>query len=212
VRALPRSGRSLLPLALFVVCTAAVAASVYSGRRASELQSDVASMRIDLGRLQKLNDRSTLDVTILERQLEAVSHPLHAALVWPVSGAVTSPFGPRGCCSVHPGIDIDAPEGADVRAAAAGTVEAAGWESGYGNRVVVDHGRGLETVYAHLGSIDVHPSEAVTSATVVGAVGCTGSCDGVHLHFEIRLHGKTSDPAFWLPSQPRAVAALQWGG
>jgi murein DD-endopeptidase MepM/ murein hydrolase activator NlpD len=211
VRALPRSRRPLL-LALVVVCTAAVASSVYAGRRASELQSDVASMRIDLGRLQRLNDRSASNLTILQRQLEAVSHPLHAALVWPVSGAVTSPFGTRGCCFFHPGIDIDAPEGAHVRAAAAGIVEAAGWESGYGNRVVIDHGRGLETVYAHLGSTDVHPNEAVTSASVLGDVGCTGTCYGVHLHFEVHLHGEKSNPAFWLPSQPRAVAALQWGG
>ena len=155
---------------------------------------------------------SAAALSVLGRRLDAVSHPLHAALVWPVSGAVNSPFGTRGCCSFHPGIDIDAPAGAPVHAAAAGLVVAAGEESGYGNRVVVDHGRGLTTLYGHLESISVRSGEAVTSASTLGTVGCTGICDGVHLHFEVRLKGEKSDPSLWLPEQTRAVAALHWGG
>jgi murein DD-endopeptidase MepM/ murein hydrolase activator NlpD len=212
MRALRRCARLLLPIALLVLCTTAVASAVRADRRAGELRSTVAGMRDDLGRLQQRNDRSAVRLSVLGRQVEAVSHPLHAALIWPVSGAVTSPFGPRGCCSWHPGIDIDAPEGADVRAAAAGTVVAAGWDEGYGNRVIIDHGRGLETVYAHLESVAVYEDETVTSATVVGGAGCTGTCDGVHLHFEVRLHGAKSDPELWLPQQDPEVATLQWGG
>jgi murein DD-endopeptidase MepM/ murein hydrolase activator NlpD len=77
---------------------------------------------------------------------------------------------------------------------------------------VVEHGRGLETLYGHLGSIDVQTGQAVTAASTLGTVGCTGLCDGVHLHFEVHLYGRKSDPALWLPEQDRAVAALHWGG
>ena len=169
-------------------------------------------MTVDVGRLQQRGEHSAAELSILDRRLQVVSHPLHAALMWPVDGAVTSPFEERRCCSVHPGIDIDAPEGAGARAAGAGVVVAAGWESGYGNRVVIDHGRGLTTLYAHLGRVAVAEQEAVTAASVVGTVGCTGSCYGVHLHFEVRLRGAKTDPALWLPEQRRGVASLRWAG
>lgn len=197
-----------LPLAL-VACVGAAAATVHSELRARDAQGELAAMRVDVDRLSR---RNAFQLSVLDRRVQAVSHPLHAALSWPVNGMVTSPFGTRGCCSFHPGVDIDAPEGATVYPAAAGVVVAAGEESGYGNRVIVAHGRGLETLYAHLGSIEAHENEAVTAATPIGTVGCTGSCDGVHLHFEVRLYGQKSDPALWLPEQDRAVAALHWGG
>jgi murein DD-endopeptidase MepM/ murein hydrolase activator NlpD len=183
--------------------------AVHAERQARDARGEVAAMRVDL---RKLNRSSTLRISVLDRRVEAVAHPLHAALSWPVNGEVTSPFGSRGCCEFHPGIDIDAPAGAPVHAAAAGVVVEAGEESGYGNRVVVEHGRGLETLYAHMGSIDVSTGQAVTAASTLGTVGCTGHCDGVHLHFEVHLHGEKSDPALWLPEQDRAVAALHWGG
>jgi murein DD-endopeptidase MepM/ murein hydrolase activator NlpD len=210
MRAFRRWARLFLFVLIPVVCAAAVASAVRADRRAGELQSTMASMQDDLGRLQEGDERSAWRLTVLGRRLEAVSHPLHAALVWPVDGAVTSPFGLRGCCSWHPGLDIDVPEGGDVRAAAAGTVVAEGWEEGYGNRVIVDHGRGLETVYAHLDSIAVQQYEAVTSATVLGGAGCSGICDGVHLHFEVRLYGVKSDPELWLPPQAPGAAGLHW--
>jgi murein DD-endopeptidase MepM/ murein hydrolase activator NlpD len=210
MRAFRRWARLFLFVLIPVVCAAAVASAVRADRRAGKLQSTMASMQADLGRLQEGDDRSAWRLTVLGRRLEVLSHPLHAALVWPVDGAVTSPFGLRGCCSWHPGLDIDVPEGGNVRAAAAGTVVAAGREEGYGNRVIVDHGRGLETVYAHLESIAVQQDEAVTSATVLGGAGCTGACDGVHLHFEVRLYGVKSDPELWLPPQAPGAAGLHW--
>ena len=212
MRAFRRSARLCAGIALLVLCTAAVASAVRADRRAGELQASVAKLQVDVGRLRQGSDRSASRLTLLGRQLEVLSHPLHAALIWPVEGGVTSPFGARGCCAWHPGIDIDSPEGSDVRSAAGGIVVNAGWEEGYGNRVIVDHGRGLETVYAHLGSITVTEQEAVTSATVLGSVGCTGTCDGVHLHFEVRLHGEKSDPELWLPAQTRGTSALHWSG
>ena len=208
VRRLRPLTRAVVPLALWTLCILAAVATVRADRQARDAKRSIDSVRAELSRSNK---RSAAHLSVLDRRLKAVSHPLHAALVWPVSGAVTSPFGQRGY-SFHPGIDIDAPAGAPVHAAAAGLVVAAGDESGYGNRVVVDHGRGLETVYAHLDRIAVRSGEAVTSASTVGTVGCTGMCDGVHLHFEVRLDGRKSDPSLWLPQQSRAVASLTWGG
>jgi murein DD-endopeptidase MepM/ murein hydrolase activator NlpD len=200
--------RAAIPLALWTLCLVAAVAAVRADREAREARRSIDGVRSELARANK---RSKLHLAVLDRRIKAVSHPLHAALVWPVNGAVTSPFGDRGY-EFHPGVDIDAPAGAPVRPAAAGLVVAAGEESGYGNRVVIDHGRGLQTVYAHLERVTVSTGEAVTSASTIGAVGCTGMCDGTHLHFEVRLDGRKSDPSLWLPQQSRAVAALTWGG
>ena len=200
--------RAAIPLALCILCVVAVATAVRADREARDTKAAMVDIRSQLARADK---RSAAHLSVLDRRLKAVSHPLHASLVWPVSGAVTSPFGDRGY-EFHPGMDIDAPAGAPVRPAAAGLVVAAGEESGYGNRVVVDHGRGLETVYAHLERISVSTGEVVTAASTLGTVGCTGACDGTHLHFEVRLDGRKSDPSLWLPQQSRAVASLTWGG
>jgi murein DD-endopeptidase MepM/ murein hydrolase activator NlpD len=140
-------------------------------------------------------------------QLRAVSHPLRAAVSWPVSGPLLAPYGPRGS-DWHSGVDVDAPEGAPVSSAAPGFVAQSGWEDGYGNRVVVAHGRGLETVYAHLAEISVDTGVFVSEWSQVGTIGCTGTCDGAHLHFEVRINGLTSDPLLWLPPHPARVAAL----
>jgi murein DD-endopeptidase MepM/ murein hydrolase activator NlpD len=195
-----------------VLCIVAAVSAVRANREARDAKASIEGIRAELAHADRRDVRSAAELSVLGRRLDAVSHPLHAALVWPVSGAVNSAFGARGCCSFHPGIDIDAPAGAPVHAAAAGFVVVAGEESGYGNRVVVDHGRGLTTVYAHLDRIAVRSGEAVTSASTLGTVGCTGVCDGDHLHFEVRLNGQKSDPTVWLPEQTRVVAALHWGG
>ena len=200
--------RAAVPLALWTLCIVVAVAAVRADRDARDAQRSIDGVRAELARANK---RSAAHLSVLDRRIKAVSHPLHAALAWPVSGSVTSPFGDRGY-SFHPGMDIDAPAGAPVHPAAAGLVVAAGEETGYGNRIVIDHGRGLQTVYAHLERISVSTGEAVTSASTIGTVGCTGMCDGVHLHFEVRLDGRKSDPSLWLPAQSRAVAALTWGG
>src|SRR3954469_6061358 len=142
--------RAAVPLALWVLVIVAAVSAVRAAREARAAKASIEGVRADLARANRRDARSAAELSVLGRRIEAVSHPLHAALVWPVSGAVNSPFGTRGCCSFHPGIDIDAPPGAPVHPAAAGVVVAAGEESGYGNRVVIDHGRDLTTVYAHL--------------------------------------------------------------
>jgi murein DD-endopeptidase MepM/ murein hydrolase activator NlpD len=120
-----------------------------------------------------------------------------SGLIWPVSGAVVSPFGIRWG-RMHEGIDISAGSGSPVAAAAAGTVISVGYLGGYGNLVVVDHGGGLATAYAHLSGYAVGSGQSVSQGQVVGYVGCTGHCYGPHLHFEVRVNGAAVDPLGYL--------------
>ena len=124
--------------------------------------------------------------------------PSEAGLIWPVTGPITSPFGPRWG-GFHPGIDIGVPTGTPIHAAAAGTVIWCGWETGYGNLVVVDHHNGLATAYAHQSKIAVSCNQDVAQGQVIGYVGCTGVCTGPHLHFEVRVNGTPVDPLGYLP-------------
>jgi murein DD-endopeptidase MepM/ murein hydrolase activator NlpD len=123
--------------------------------------------------------------------------PSSAGLIWPVSGPITSPFGWRWG-RMHEGIDIGVPMGTPIKAAAAGTVLYCGWESGYGNLTVIDHGGNLATAYGHQSSIAVSCGEQVSQGQVIGYVGCTGHCTGPHLHFEVRIGGNPVDPMGYL--------------
>jgi len=123
--------------------------------------------------------------------------PSAAGLIWPVNGPVTSPFGMRWG-RMHEGIDIGVPEGTPIHASAAGKVVYAGWMSGYGNLVAIDHGRGLSTAYAHQSRIGVSLGQTVSQGQVIGYVGCTGHCFGPHLHFEVRVNGTPVDPLSYL--------------
>jgi murein DD-endopeptidase MepM/ murein hydrolase activator NlpD len=119
---------------------------------------------------------------------------------WPVTGTITSPFGWRsnpfgGSPEFHPGLDIGAPTGTTVTAAASGTVIMAQWYGGYGNYILIDHGGGLSTGYGHLSAIYVANGQSVTRGQAIGAVGATGQATGPHLHFEVRVNGKPVDPA-----------------
>jgi murein DD-endopeptidase MepM/ murein hydrolase activator NlpD len=127
----------------------------------------------------------------------ATATPSSAGLIWPVNGPVTSPFGPRWG-SFHQGIDIGVPMGTPIAAAAAGTVIYCGWEAGYGNLVVIDHGGSLATAYGHQSSIAVSCGQHVEQGQTVGYVGCTGHCFGPHLHFEVRINGDPVDPLGYL--------------
>jgi murein DD-endopeptidase MepM/ murein hydrolase activator NlpD len=120
-----------------------------------------------------------------------------SGLIWPVSGPVVSPFGMRWG-RMHEGIDIAAGSGTPIAAAASGTVISAGWLGGYGNLVVIDHGGGLATAYAHLSGYAVGSGQSVSQGQVVGYVGCTGHCFGPHLHFEVRVNGAAVDPLGYL--------------
>jgi murein DD-endopeptidase MepM/ murein hydrolase activator NlpD len=123
--------------------------------------------------------------------------PSAAGFIWPCDGAVTSGFGMRWG-RMHEGIDIGCAYGAANHAAAAGTVIYAGWMSGYGNLVVLDHGNGLSTAYAHASSLAVSVGQSVVQGQTVSYVGSTGHSTGPHLHFEVRVNGVAVDPLGYL--------------
>lgn len=122
------------------------------------------------------------------------------SMIWPAVGCymVTSPYGNRGY-GFHLGIDLSGggAYGKSVVAAASGTVVSAGYSGSYGYRVVISHGNGLTTTYAHMiaGSICVSPGQYVSAGSAIGKVGSTGNSTGPHLHFEVRINGSTVNPA-----------------
>ncbi len=124
------------------------------------------------------------------------------ALARPVNGYITSHFGYRihpiyGSRRLHAGTDFGAACGTPVRAAADGTVVAAGWGGGYGNRIIVSHGSGMATTYNHLSRYAVR-SGSVSRGQLIGYVGTTGSSTGCHLHFEVRIDGVPKNPMGYL--------------
>jgi murein DD-endopeptidase MepM/ murein hydrolase activator NlpD len=123
--------------------------------------------------------------------------PSAAGFIWPVNGAVVSGFGLRWG-RMHEGIDITAPIGTPIWAAADGTVIHAGWLGGYGNLVVLDHGDGLATAYAHASAILVSVGQRVLQGETIALVGSTGNSSGPHLHFEVRVNGSAVDPLLYL--------------
>jgi murein DD-endopeptidase MepM/ murein hydrolase activator NlpD len=116
--------------------------------------------------------------------------------IWPVSGrGITTNYW-HG----HPAIDVGLVEGSGVFASDTGTVTFASWNIYcYGNLIVINHGNGYETFYAHLSGITVYPGQVVTQGQYIGASGNTGCSSGPHIHFEIRINGFRDNPLFYLP-------------
>jgi murein DD-endopeptidase MepM/ murein hydrolase activator NlpD len=167
-----------------------------------DLSSLTASERAEAGEidaLQAASDRIAAQIRAAQARSSSgpTSTPSSAGLIWPVSGPITSPFGWRWG-RMHQGIDIGVSYGTPIHAAAAGTVIYCGWEEGYGNFVVIDHGGDLATAYGHQSAIAVTCGEQVAQGQVIGYVGCTGHCTGPHLHFEVRINGNPVDPMGYL--------------
>jgi len=132
-----------------------------------------------------------------------------APFVWPVAGGIlSSDFGPRGETH-HDGIDISTPEGTAVHAARAGRVIYADRLRGYGNLVILEHGEGYATVYAHNRENMAHPGDQVRQGDVIAVVGRTGTTSGPNLHFEIRKDNVARNPLFYLPALPTGRAAVK---
>ena len=125
-------------------------------------------------------------------------------MTWPADGEVTSPFGWRvhpifGTQRLHTGIDIGADYGDAIRAADGGVVIHADWMGGYGNAVIIDHGNGISTLYAHNSQLLVDEGQTVAKGQTVARCGSTGYSTGPHLHFEVRQNGSPVNPLNYLP-------------
>jgi len=136
-----------------------------------------------------------------------------APSIWPVEGRVGSSFGERedpfnGEGKFHSGIDIEAPYGTPLRAAADGNVSSASMGAGYGREVVLDHGHDVLTIYGHLSSIVALPGQHVIRGQVIGYVGQSGRATGPHLHYEVRVHNVPVNPHKYLRTTYEQIAAL----
>ena len=137
----------------------------------------------------------------------------YAPSIWPVQGIVTSSFGARmdpfnGEGAFHTGIDISASKGDAVRAPADGTVIKAGMGTGYGREVVVDHGHGMQTLYAHLSGFAVIAGQDVRRGDILGYVGSSGHSTGPHLHYEVRIHDTPVNPHKFLRTTFAQIGGL----
>jgi murein DD-endopeptidase MepM/ murein hydrolase activator NlpD len=148
---------------------------------------------------------SRLDIMrsgVQRRQALAAATPS----IWPVAGWLSSSYGNRrdpftGGADFHPGLDISADYGQPVRATADGTVAVAGASGAYGNLVEIDHGYGIVTRYGHLSRFGSRTGQQVHRGDVIGYVGSTGRSTSAHLHYEILLNGKLTNPLKLLATQ-----------
>lgn len=177
----------------------------------SEAQKAEETEQAALANIQTVKARYEREIAVLRAESEAIAAQLGnnstgarpRALLRPAPGPITSTFGPRrhpifGTVRNHDGIDIGAGMGTPIRAAAAGTIVRAGVLNGYGNVIVIEHGGGLSTLYAHQSRFATSAGDKVTAGQLIGYVGSTGFSTGPHLHFEVRVNGRPVDPMAYL--------------
>jgi len=157
-----------------------------------EIDGEIASLEKEQASIKKL---------IAQQAKVLGSAP--GTLARPVPGAISSAFGPRihpihGYSLMHNGIDMNAGSGQAIVSAASGTVIFAGVKGGYGNTIMVDHGGGMVTLYAHQSKFAVSTGQSVKRGQTIGYVGSTGVSTGPHLHFEVRVGGNPVNPAKYL--------------
>src|SRR5215212_9575021 len=161
---------------------------------------DAASVEL----LELRASRLEMDLQVYEA---ALKERARVPSIWPVEGESTDSFGYRGNpfggggSEFHPGQDIAAPRGTPVLAPADGRVIEAGWKSGYGQTVVIDHGNGLTTRYGHLSKLEVEAGQEIRRGEELGLVGSTGRSTGPHLHYEVRLGDLPVSPLHYLPGR-----------
>jgi murein DD-endopeptidase MepM/ murein hydrolase activator NlpD len=171
----------------------------------SKVESDIEAEKERLKQAEKKEDEMIALSKQLEKKItqlmDANAKYVGGVMKWPTPGytRVSSPYGMRihpiyKVKKMHTGIDIDAPSGAKIIAANSGKVILAGWNGGYGNCVIIDHGSGLATLYAHQSKILVSVGDKVNKGDTIGKVGSTGLSTGPHLHFEVRKGGQTTNP------------------
>ena len=170
----------------------------------SELLKKVQADKAALLAMEEELERTSKELTALIQRLESDGERVSTGkLLWPTSGRISSRFGMRyhpilHVYRMHTGIDIGAPYGQNIYAADDGKVIYAGWLGGYGKALIIDHGGGLTTLYAHTSAILVKVGDNVKRGQVVARVGSTGLSTGPHLHFEVRINGVPKDPLNYL--------------
>lgn len=165
----------------------------------AEVEREVANWEGQLSALER--EEASIRKVIAGATSSAGRTP--GRLVRPIPGSLDSSFGPRvhpisGVVKMHNGLDIDGNSGDPIKAAEAGTVILAGTKGGYGLTVMIDHGGGMVTLYAHQSKLAVSVGEKVAAGERIGSVGSTGVSTGPHLHFEVRINGNPVDPAGYL--------------
>jgi murein DD-endopeptidase MepM/ murein hydrolase activator NlpD len=149
--------------------------------------------------LQEYNFLKTAKLSQFSRRANPLFQSNMLPSIWPVDGRLMSFFGNRadpfsGEGAWHSGVDISSPSGTPVRATADGVVASAEWAGAYGRLIVVDHGSGFQTYYAHLSRIDVVPGQWVRRGAAIARVGATGRVTSAHLHYEVRRGGTPINP------------------
>ena len=181
--------------------------------KVAEAMALVTKYQTDMATYQQAIDDEEAAAAAIEKQIQAVQDELDELIrqqqiatgdgyVWPVRGwyTLTSAYGYRThpitgqLNKLHNGLDIAAAKNTEVHAVRGGIVSISGWDNSYGNYIVVQHGNGDSSLYAHLNSRAVKAGETVTQDQVIGYVGTTGSSNGYHLHLEIRVNGSRVDP------------------
>lgn len=177
---------------------AAVVSEVLTTKRAAEdaLSQRIADFLTEARALEAEQER-ILNL-IRSRQSTSVGPISTRGFAWPIRGRITSGYGPRWG-GFHTGIDIDCGGGERIKASKGGRVIAAEWGGGYGRMVIVDHGNGVSTLYAHLSRIYTGEGARVDRGAGVGACGSSGNATGTHLHFEVRVNGHHRNPMHFLP-------------
>ena len=168
------------------------------------LKQQVQRIHMEVEELQMQASIQEQNAFKVERFFEAQRSLLAATpTIWPVHGWITSPFGHRispftGTLQMHEGIDICARLGTPIKATADGIIIYSGWKPDYGKNIVIDHGYGYRTHYAHLSKIYVHHGQRVRRGEIIGTVGNTGRSTGPHLHYEVLVNGIPVNPKKYL--------------
>ena len=141
-------------------------------------------------------NRKTSNRVSTSTSVSSAKANLGITLIEPISGIITARYGERSSVrsSAHTGLDIAAPAGTPIKAAASGTVVFAGRKGSYGKMIVVSHGNGVQTYYAHCSSIVASVGQTVSQGQVIAKVGSTGNSTGNHLHLEVRVNGQSYNP------------------